>query len=137
MRYDLKRLLLLVAAACGLLGIITIHGWWGVVVIWMGFCIVMTLLAVWKWRARYLAAVFIGCLLGVVILPIYFMEGHPVSMMRLSRVAHGMSTTDVENLLGQPETKQMDCWVYSGATWCQVHIWFTKEGRVKRIDHDH
>jgi outer membrane protein assembly factor BamE (lipoprotein component of BamABCDE complex) len=73
--------------------------------------------------------------------PYHLMEGHPVSLVSLARVQHGMTETEVKNILGKPSRNEQvagrTLWTYSGSTWYIVRIRFGDDGTVVEVDHDH
>jgi hypothetical protein len=89
-------------------------------------------------------------LLTLLLLPfaIYFgavywtMSVHGIPVSKIVQLHEGMSEDEVKTLVGEP--KDIDSrddgskeWRYSRNTWCCVHIYFSPEGKVIRIIHDH
>jgi outer membrane protein assembly factor BamE (lipoprotein component of BamABCDE complex) len=77
----------------------------------------------------------------LLLLPIYVMQGDPVSVDSLSSLTTATTTHQVEALLGTPshiDTKDTTvCWKYTGFTWCIVTIEFGADGKFRSVEHDH
>lgn len=70
------------------------------------------------------------------------MQAHGVPMSRFARLREGMSTAQVQQLLGRPKSAYTDAagtqrWMYDRNTWCYMVVLFSADGKVSEFEHDH
>ena len=93
--------------------------------------------------------ILIVVLAGALLLPAVFMafalwsmNAHGVPETKLAKLSPGMSSGDVQALLGKPgsiheHSGDTYSWTYSRMTWCMVQVRFSPDGEVSEIVHDH
>ena len=80
-------------------------------------------------------------LIAILAFPIWFMEAPAVPYSTIEAMKEGMSRTDVQSLLGEPnsihtETDGSERWVYHRHTWAMYFVYLSPEGSVTRFAHD-